>query len=658
MNRYHTYLCLLLMILCGDASVLGAAGSDLWLTPLAEVNKARTPLEVAHAELTKALPQCRIALRVQSDLPAEGYRIQPQDGSNYLIIGGSEVACMYGAYDLIRRVRCTNKLPDSPVTDSPRCSLRMLNHWDNPDGTIERGYAGHSLWKWNELPTVVNPRYVQYARANASIGINATVLNNVNASPQILSASYLVKVQKLAEVFRPFGIRVFLSINFSSPAALGGLATSDPLDADVRRWWQQKVNEIYQLIPDFGGFLVKANSEGLPGPQDYGRTHVDGANLLADALAPHQGTVLWRTFVYSPIEPDRAKQAYDEFMPFDGKFRNNVILQVKNGPVDFQPREPLTPLFYTLKNTPLAAELQITQEYTGFSNHLCFLAPMWKECLDEPFSLRAIAGVANIGDEDNWCGHPFAQANWYAFGRLAWNSQLSSETIANEWLQQTFNLPEAPRQAVASMMLESREAVVDYMMPMGLHHLFAFGHHYGPEPWCDVPGARADWMPRYYHQADKNGIGFDRSSTGSNATSQYPDSLCHLYNDVSTCPENLLLWFHHLPWDYQMKSGNTLWQELCRHYQRGVEQTRKFQNVWKSVRKYVDLPIFQTVEQRLRVQTRDAEWWRDGCLLYFQECNGLPMPAFVESPLRPLKEIKQFKLRITNYECPPGGFYN
>ena len=661
-------------------------GSRLWLRlpvdAMAEVtsNTHSPTLQLAASELRKAWKGVPVSLQLSKQkhakvLGKEGYTIITTN-NRITIISGGEAGLLYGAYHLLRLQETGADLTQLHITEKPSYDIRILNHWDNLDRTIERGYAGRSLWLWNELPATLSPRYEAYARANASIGINATVLNNVNASPEILSPAYLAKVKALADVFRPYHLKVYLAINFSSPAALGGLPTSDPLDPSVCHWWKQKVKEIYASIPDFGGFLVKANSEGLPGPQDFGRTHADGANMLADVLKPYRGIVMWRAFVYNPGDEDRAKQAYQEFLPLDGQFRDNVIIQVKNGPIDFQPREPFSPLFGAMKQTPVMAEVQITQEYLGFSNHLCFLAPMWKECLDSdtyqqgegstvacvtdgtlyPHSLTAIAGVANIGDDTNWCGHPFAQANWYAFGRLAWNHRLNSEQIANEWLAQSFTKEAAFIHPVKEMMLQSREAVVDYMMPLGLHHLFAFGHHYGPEPWCSVPGARADWMPSYYHKADSLGIGFDRSSTGSNATAQYHTPLCEMYDDLLTCPENLLLWFHHVPWEHRMKSGRTLWEELCYTYDRGVQQTRNFQKIWDTAEKFVDSQRFREVQRRLKIQARDAVWWKDGCLLYFQQFSRRPIPIEVERPIHELDDMKQYQLNITNFECPPYGF--
>lgn len=695
-------------------SVYAEDGSALWLrystgAKAIIMNKKQSPtLNIAVSELRNfwqgGIP---ITLEIQKNkelraLGNDGYIIRAsKDGNHLTITSSGEQGILYGTYHLLR-LQATGQLSESTlkslnVSEKPDYRIRVLNHWDNLDGTIERGYAGHSLWKWDELPSVVSPRYEAYARANASIGINATVINNVNASPKILSDDYLQKVKVLADIFRPYGLKIYLSINFSSPAALGGLSTSDPLDKEVIAWWKKKAKDIYSLIPDFGGFLVKANSEGQPGPCDYGRTHAEGANMLADVLKPYCGIVMWRAFVYSPTDSDRAKQAYLELEPLDGKFRDNVIVQIKNGPIDFQPREPFSPLFGAMKKTPVMPEFQITQEYLGFSNHLVFLAPMWKECLDSDtyvqgagstiarvtdgslfsHSLTAIAGVTNIGDDINWCGHPFAQANWYAFGRLAWKHSLSSEQIGEEWLRQTFlplalqpyndsvnEISSKERQQLHSqlsllnsqLLQESREAVVDYMMPLGLHHIFAWGHHYGPEPWCDIPGACPDWMPSYYHRADDGGIGFDRSSKGSNATAQYHSPLCEQLDNVDTCPENLLLWFHHVPWNHRMKSGRTLWAELCYAYDRGVQETRNFQKLWAPMEKYIDPERFRDIQHRLKIQTRDAVWWKDACLLYFQQFSKQPIPYELERPVHELKDMMEYKLNITNFECPPYGF--
>ena len=562
----------------------------------------------------------------------------------------------------LREGQKVNESTSQRFSDSS--SLVLLNHWDNPDGTIERGYAGHSIWRWDELPDSVSPRYAEYARACASIGINGTVLNNVNAKPIMLTSAMLTKAAVIASELRPYGIRVFLSVNFATPQALGELPTADPLDSRVGEWWRQKVSEIYSLIPDFGGFLVKANSEGEPGPMDFGRTHADGANLLADALAPYGGLVMWRAFVYAPNSPDRACQAYDEFMPLDGQFRDNVILQVKNGPVDFQPREPLSPLLFSMKHTRVMPELQITQEYLGQSIQTVFLAVQWSEFFKRLPSenFPAIAGVANIGDDTNWCGSDMAQANWYAFGRLAQDPTLPPAQIAREWLTKTFTADPRFVEPMTDVLLRSYEAAVDYMMPMGLHHLFAWGHHYGPEPWCSPRGARPDWTPPYYHRADSLGIGFDRTLQGSGAVAQYGDSLCALYNDPLTCPEEYILWFHHLPWtftrpDWKDAEGHpqNLWQRLCWHYDRGVREAEYALGVWQKMKPYVDNLRYERQLQRFRQQAMDARWWRDACLLYFATFSRQPLPADSPAPTHTLDSLMRFHLPISNYEPAPFG---
>ncbi len=639
-------------------------GSRLWLrqTP---VNQASVcclvtspTLTVAREELAALWQGGEVDLQLCADethrrLGKEGYTIRTSEGKTVLG-AATEQGLLYATYHLLRLQAEGADCSRLDIQEKPAFDIRVLNHWDNLDGTIERGYAGRSLWKWVELPDSVSARYREYARANASVGINGTVLNNVNASPEILSADYLQKVQKLADVFRPYGIKVYLSVNFASPMKLGGLSTADPLDEEVARWWKEKVREIYGLIPDFGGFLVKANSEGQPGPCDYGRTHAEGANMLAEALKPYGGIVMWRAFVYSPSDADRAKQAYLEFQPLDGRFRDNVMVQVKNGPIDFQPREPYSPLFGAMPHTPLMVEFQITQEYLGHSNHLAYLATMWKEFYRyvQPSSLKGVADVVNVGDHVNWCGHDFAQANWYAYGRLAWNPDLSAEEIAREWLAQTFTTDRRFVEPMTQVMMESREAVVDYMMPLGLHHIFAWGHHYGPEPWCEVPGARPDWLPSYYHQADKEGLGFDRSRTGSDAVSQYPDSLARVFDSLERCPEEYLLWFHHVNWNHSLHSGRSLWDELCYKYQKGVDEVRAFQQVWKEMQPYVDAERYQAVAERLDIQARDAVWWKDACLEYFRTFSKKKYPEGVEPPVFTLKELKKVKLPISNYECP------
>jgi len=629
-------------------------GSRLWLRfegkGTASVNGVKC---LAAEELRTNWQGAPVVLRRQKGLPREGYRIVAgADGVE--IAASTDAGLLYGAYHLLRLQQTGAASGALDISENPAYDLRILNHWDNPDGTIERGFAGRSIF-WAKKD---KERIRQYARACASVGINGAVLNNVNAKPETLSSETLAWVKTVADLLRPYGIRVYLSVNFASPIRLGGLSTADPLDKQVVRWWEDKVKEIYRLVPDFGGFLVKANSEGEPGPCDYGRTHAQGANMLARAVKPHRGIVMWRTFVYSPNDEDRAKQAYKEFMPLDGKFLDNVILQIKNGPIDFQPREPYSPLFTSLKATPMMAELQITQEYLGAANHLAFLAPMWTEFfgLVRPQSLRAIAGVANVGDDRNWCGHPMAQANWYAFGRLAWNPTLTPETIAREWLGQTFSTDPQFVRTMTDVMVGSHETVVNYMMPLGLHHLFATGHHYGPQPWFTAPGFRPDWTPPYYHKADSLGLGFDRTRSGSDAVSQYPEALAAQYGDLRTCPERYLLWFHHVLWDHRMQSGRTLWDELCHRYDEGVRGARQMLAAWDGMEPYVDAERFAAVQRKLRIQARDAEWWRDACLLYFQTFSRRPIPSDMEHPVHNLDDMMPFRLDISNYENPVCGY--
>ncbi len=586
-----------------------------------------------------------ITLCLDSTMPDDdGYRI-----SGKTVTARTQMGLLYGKYALLR---------GEQGESHPYFKLRILNHWDNLDGTIERGYAGNSIFWNNSQRSTLNSKHStlnsqlikKYAEACASIGINGTVLNNVNASPKILTQEYLQQVKKIADILRPWGIRVYLSVNFGSPKALGEVNTADPLNAKVRRWWQKKVKEIYKVIPDFGGFLVKANSEGQPGPFDYGRTHADGANMLADALKPYGGIVMWRSFVYGAKHQgeDRVKQAVSEFAELDGQFRDNVILQSKNGPLDFQPREPYAPIFDHMKHTPQMAELQITQEYLGQSKHLVYLAPMWQEFFSyvEPSRLVGIAGVANIGLNTNWCGHHFSQANWYAFGRLAWNPTLTSEQIAQEWLSQTFDSkpsalnsqpstlnsqpsalnsqpstlnsqPSTLNSQLLSVMLRSREACVDYMMPLGLHHIFKFDHHMGPDPGGFKADYPIEWCPVYYHRANKDSIGVDRSSSGTNATGQYREPYRSLYDNIETCPEEYLLWFHRVPWTYRTKSGLTLWDEMQRHYNKGVAEVDDFAYIWQQLKPYIDEQRWEEVNGLLRFQQQDARLWRDTCLKYF-----------------------------------------
>lgn len=618
-------------------------GSKLWLRYQTTHTAKVTGQECKAAEILRAhYDGVQVCLRIDDAMPQDSYRIEGSH-DDITISASTQHGLLYGAFALLR---------NEDGYSAPYYDLRILNHWDNLDGSIERGYAGESIF-WNDRLEIDHNKIEAYAMANASIGINGTVLNNVNASPKMLTAVYINKVKEIADILRPWGIRVYISVNFGSPKALGELDTADPLNRQVRRWWKKKADEIYKAIPDFGGFLVKANSEGQPGPFDYNRTHADGANMLADALKPHGGIVMWRSFVYGAKHKgeDRVMQAVSEFKPHDGEFRDNVILQSKNGPLDFQPREPYAPIFDQMKQTQQMAELQITQEYLGHSQQLVFLAPMWEEFFTyvSPEKLKGIAGVANIGLDTNWCGHHFAQANWYAFGRLAWNPRLTSKEIADEWLTQTFvdkqliakqQIPESHRHraikenhsqlvqtrkigfnevyaALLDMMLRSREACVDYMMPIGLHHIFKFDHHYGPEPDGFKAHYPLEWCPVYYHQADSAGVGFDRTSRGSGATLQYPEPYCTLYDNPATCPEEYLLWFHHLPWDYKMKSGRTLIDELDFRYQRGVNEVIDFIATWQQAKPYIDAQRWQEVNDRLTTQLIDAREWQVVCTKYF-----------------------------------------
>ena len=610
-------------------------------------------------------------LGLETDLRAlagEGYLIRSmrvRGRRATVIAANTDIGVLYGAFHFLRLLQTNQRIDALAITERPRIQHRILNHWDNLDGSVERGYAGNSLWDWHKLPDYLSPRYTDYARANASLGINGTVLTNVNANATSLTAEYLAKAAALANVFRPYGIRVYLTARFSAPIEIGGLKTADPLAPDVRAWWTTKVAEIYEVIPDFGGFLVKANSEGQPGPQDYKRTHADGANMLAEALERYGGIVMWRAFVYAenPKE-DRHAQAYKEFQPLDGTFRPNVLVQVKNGAIDFQPREPFSPLFGAMPKTPLMLELQITKEYLGFATHLSYLAPLFEEVLDADthvngegslvrqvidgslhgYGRTGIAGVANTGTDRNWCGSVFACANWHAFGRLAWNPALSASDIADEWLRMTFTNDAAFVAPVKSMMLASRQATVDYMTPLGLHHLMARGHHYGPGPWVSG-GGRADWTSVYYHRADANGIGFDRTSTGSNAVNQYAPPVRDRFSNLKTVGDDYLLWFHHVPWSYQMASGRTLWDELTFRYCRGVEAVRGMEQTWQGLSKFVDAERYEETRAFLAIQEKEARWWRDASVLYFQTFSKQPIKDSCGPPANTLEHYMSINNR-------------
>ncbi|MGY3091308.1 alpha-glucuronidase [Hymenobacter sp. UYAg731] len=594
-----------------------------------------------------------------SSASPDGYRIATQ-GQQLLVTGRSGAGVLYGVYALLRQLQTGQSIAGLNLSSSPRIQYRLLNHWDNPNGTVERGYAGASIWKWNELPQRLDPRYTDYARANASIGINGVAINNVNASARYLTLEYLQKVKALAGVFRPYGIRVYLSVFWAAPKVIGGLKTSDPLDPQVRQWWAAKTAEIYQAIPDFGGFLVKANSEGEPGPQDYGRNHAEGANMLATALGTHDGIVMWRAFVYKAnSNGDRFKEAYQEFKPLDGQFAPKVLVQVKNGPIDFQAREPFHPLFGAMPKTPLVLEVQITQEYLGMATHLVYLAPLFKECLDsdtqtkgpgstvakvvdgslDQHRISGIAGVANIGADRNWTGHPMGQANWYAFGRLAWDYTLTSAAIATEWTQMTLTREPAAVVTIVEMMEQSRSIYVRYTTPLGLHHIMGQSIHYGPEPWLAQAG-RPDWTAVYYHKADSVGLGFDRTATGSNALALYSAGVQQMWGNPQTCPLNYLLWFHHVGWRQPLSSGRNLWNELCTRYYTGADSVTWLQQRWARVQPAVDAAVFAEVAARLQIQRREALWWRDACVLYFQTLAKQPIPAPFAPPARTLADVK------------------
>jgi len=625
----------------------------------------------ANYKKSKLLKELSLSSEI-SNIPDDGYLIQTLHckGNNLIVItSNSDIGVMYGAFEFLRLIQTQKSITNLKIISFPKIKLRILNHWDNLNRTVERGYAGFSIWDWHKLPDYIDTRYKDYARANASIGINGTVLTNVNANAWVLTHDYLLKVAALANVFRPYGIKVYLTARFSAPIEIGNLKTADPLNEDVKQWWKEKVKEIYSLIPDFGGFLVKANSEGQPGPQNYGRSHADGANMLAEALEPYGGVVMWRAFVYdNNIPEDRAKQAYNEFKPLDGKFKKNVLIQVKNGPIDFQPREPFHPLFGAMPNTPLMMEFQITQEYLGQGTHLVYLAPLFKECLEsdtyckgkgstvakvidgslDNHSISGIAGVSNIGTDRNWTGHLFGQANWYAFGRLAWNHELTSDEIAEEWIRQTFSNDNEVVSKIKTIMLKSREDCVNYMTPLGLHHIMGWNHHYGPAPWIKDKH-RDDWTSVYYHRADSNGIGFDRTEKGTNAVSQYYPEVAETFSSLEKCPDEYLLWFHHLPWKFKMKSGKTLWEELCYHYYKGVEGVKETINIWNSLESKIDKDEFEHVKMLLNIQLKEAIWWRNACVLYFQTFSKMPIPNELEKPDKSLEYYMNL-----NFPYAPG----
>lgn len=623
-------------------------------------------LLVAGTPSSSSFVRSLVSAKEFSQLGNDGFIIQSKKNKNRSVIvitANSDIGVLYGVFHFLRFLQTNQSIDNINIVSVPKLKLRMLNHWDNLNRTVERGYAGFSIWDWHKLPLYIDKRYIDYARANASIGINAVSLTNVNANSTVLTKPYLEKVKALADVLRPYGIKVFLTARFSSPIEIGKLRTADPLNDSVQNWWNEKAKEIYSLVPDFGGFLVKANSEGQPGPQNYGRNHADGANMLADAVSPFNGLIIWRAFVYSDVNPeDRHKQAYNEFVPLDGKFRNNVMVQVKNGAIDFMPREPFHPLFGAMPKTPLMMEFQVTQEYLGQATNLVFLAPLFKEVLEsdtyckgkgstvakvidgslENHVLNGMAGVSNIGNDINWCGHPFAQANWYALGRLAWDYNLSSEQIAGEWLRMTFTNNPSFLSVTKKMMLESRDIYVQFTNPIGLHHIMGTGHHYGPAPWVNNQN-RPEWNPVYYHKADSIGIGFDRTSSGSNAIAQYFPEARIKWENIKTCDEKYLLWFHHVAWNYNLQTGRTLWNELCWQYNTGTSRVKGMQLAWNNLKQFIDKDRFEQVTMLLKIQYDEAKWWRNACLLYFQTFSKMPIPAEFEQPDKTLDYYKSLR---------------
>jgi alpha-glucuronidase len=590
---------------------------------------------------------------------AEGYVVQATTVSGkaaIVVAGNSDVGVLRGAFALLRHMQCHRTLAGLALSGAPKIQRRILDHWDNLDGSIERGYAGKSLWQWSSLPGTLSPRYTDYARANASIGINGVVLNNVNADPQILTSANLDKVAALATAFRPYGIAVYLSAQFGAPKVIGGLSTADPLDSGVKQWWTTLANSIYQKIPDFGGFLVKANSEGQPGPADYGRTHADGANMLAAALSPHGGIVMWRAFVYKDDGTDRIGQAYTEFKPLDGKFNSGTMVQVKNGPLDFQPREPFHQLFGAMTKTSLALEVQITKEYLGEDTHVVYLGTMWQETLQSDTYAKgqgslvarvvdgsltsapvsAMAGVAGIGSDANWMGSHFNQANWYAFGRLAWSPDTSAQDIADEWIRQTFSNDPVVVAPVTQLMMNSRQNCVNYMEPLGLVHMMGSGNHYGPAPWVsDQTPVNAN--PTYFEKADASGIGFDRTSAGSNTVAQYASQVASTFGTRSTTPDDFLLFFQHVKWDDKLpSSGRSIWEELVYRYSLGVDAVQTMKDQWAMAKGRVDTKRFNDVTGSLQTQHYEARWWRDACLTYFASLNKKAIPTGYSPPQQSL----------------------
>ena len=628
---------------------------------ISEIQKATSGLLGFTSKTMTSGSQANLVLKVGSiaNKNAEAFEIKSSKNQINITANNSK-GVLYGVFELIRRMQTSASLENIKIASAPKIQLRMLNHWDNNNGTIERGYAGMSMWKWYELPERIDPRYIDYARANASIGINGTVLNNVNASARFITSEYLGKVKALADVFRPYGIKVFLSVNFASPKILGGLKTADPLDPEVKQWWKNKADEVYNLIPDFGGFVVKANSEGEPGPMDFGRTHKDGANMLAEAMAPHNGLIIWRAFVYN-FDPkgDRFAAAYNEFKRFDGEFHANIIIQVKNGPIDFQVREPISPLFGAMEKTPVSMEFQLTQEYLGWATHWVYEAPMFEEVLKTDtyakgqgstvakiidgqlfkYPLTSMIGVANTGSDRNWTGHPMAQANWYTLGRMAWNPEITSAQIADEWVKMTFRTDTKSTETIKKLMLESREIYTNYTNPLGVHHVMGESHHFGPEPWVEK-APRPDWTALYYHRTDSIGIGFDRTEKGSNSVAQYHLGLRNKYSDINTIQPEFLLWFHHAPWTHKLQNGKTVWDEMVTRYYEGVKSVENMQKDWASLKGKIDSETFENVEARLKTQHKEALWWRDASVVYFQKYSKMPVPLPYQKPTRTFEELK------------------